>query len=106
MTHPTYSMHRPGSGEDAATTIRVWKSSRLHRTILDRAFTATLTQRLDRLEAKLKAKSITAFARIDHAAGAASVAVQLRPTELLVFRNPKVGTPLMQSNQTSGLDLS
>jgi uncharacterized protein (DUF302 family) len=60
---------------------------------------------LDRLEADLKAKDVTVFARIDHAAGAASVAMPLRPTELLIFGNPKAGTPLMQSNQTIGIDL-
>jgi hypothetical protein len=41
---------------------------------------------LDRLEANLRAKGITVFARIDHAAGAASVGMQLRPTELLILR--------------------
>jgi uncharacterized protein (DUF302 family) len=65
----------------------------------------SVKETLDRLEARLKAKNITVFARIDHAAGAASVAMQLRPTELLIFGNPKAGTPLMQSNQTIGLDL-
>jgi uncharacterized protein (DUF302 family) len=60
---------------------------------------------IDRLEANLKAKDITVFARIDHAAGAASVAMPLRPTELLIFGNPKAGTPSMQSNQTMGIDL-
>src|ERR1700689_4128517 len=60
---------------------------------------------LDRLEADLRAKNITIFARIDHAAGAASVAMPLRPTELLIFGNPKAGTPLMQSRQTIGIDL-
>ena len=60
---------------------------------------------IDRLEANLKAKDITVFARIDHATGAASVAMPLRPTELLIFGNPKAGTPLMQSNQTMGIDL-
>ena len=60
---------------------------------------------LDRLEADLKAKGLTVFARIDHAAGAASVAMPLRPTEVLIFGNPKGGTPLMQSNQTIGIDL-
>jgi uncharacterized protein (DUF302 family) len=60
---------------------------------------------LDRLEADLKANHITVFARIDHAAGAASVAMPLRATELLIFGNPKAGTPLMQSNQTIGIDL-
>jgi uncharacterized protein (DUF302 family) len=60
---------------------------------------------LDRLEADLKTKNVTIFARIDHAAGAASVAMPLRPTELLIFGNPKAGTPLMQPNQTTGIDL-
>ena len=45
------------------------------------------------------------FARIDHAAGAASVGMALRPTELLIFGNPKGGTPLMQDRQTAGIDL-
>jgi len=60
---------------------------------------------LDRLEADLRAKGVTVFARIDHAAGAASVAMPLRPTEVLIFGNPKGGTPLMQANQTIGIDL-
>ena len=65
----------------------------------------SVKETLDRLEANLKAKDITVFARIDHAAGAASVAMPLRPTELLIFGNPKAGTPLMQSKQTIGIDL-
>jgi len=60
---------------------------------------------IDRLEASLKAKGITVFARIDHAAGAKSVDLPLRPTELIIFGNPKAGTPLMQATQTIGLDL-
>jgi uncharacterized protein (DUF302 family) len=60
---------------------------------------------IDRLEAALTAAGITVFARIDHAAGAASVAMPLRPTELLIFGNPRAGTPLMQATQTTGLDL-
>ena len=65
----------------------------------------SVKETLDRLEGDLKAKGITIFARINHAAGAASVAMPLRPNELLIFGNPKVGTPLMQSNQTIGIDL-
>ena len=60
---------------------------------------------MDRLEAAVKAKGLTVFARIDHAAGAAKVGLSLRPTELLIFGNAKGGTPLMQSNQTVGIDL-
>ena len=62
-------------------------------------------QTIDRLEAALKAGGATIFARIDHAAGAASVDMKLRPTELLIFGNPKGGTPLLQAQQTIGIDL-
>jgi uncharacterized protein (DUF302 family) len=59
----------------------------------------------DRLEAALRARAVTVFARIDHAAGAASVGMLLRPTELLIFGDPRAGTPLMQADQTIGIDL-
>jgi uncharacterized protein (DUF302 family) len=60
---------------------------------------------MDRLEAAVKAKGLTVFARIDHAAGATAVGLALRPTEVLVFGNAKGGTPLMQAEQTIGIDL-
>jgi uncharacterized protein (DUF302 family) len=60
---------------------------------------------MNRLEAAVKARGLTVFARIDHAAGAAGVGLPLRPTELLIFGNAKGGTPLMQSVQTIGIDL-
>jgi uncharacterized protein (DUF302 family) len=60
---------------------------------------------MNRLEAAVKAKGMTVFARIDHAAGAAAVGLPLLPTELLIFGNAKGGTPPMQSMQTIGIDL-
>ncbi|UCE76547.1 MAG: DUF302 domain-containing protein [Gammaproteobacteria bacterium] len=62
-------------------------------------------QTLDRFERAARDKGMTVFARIDHAAGAAKVDKVLRPTELLIFGNPKAGTPLMQSRQTVAIDL-
>lgn len=62
-------------------------------------------QTLDRLEAALGAKGIHVFARIDHSGGALAAGLALRPTFLLLFGNPQAGTPLMQSNQTIGIDL-
>ena len=59
----------------------------------------------DRLENMLKQKGMTVFARVDHAAGAKKVGKKLRPTELIVFGNPKVGTPLMQCRQSTAIDL-
>lgn len=67
------------------------------------AFSAKETA--DRLEATVKAKGLTLFARIDHAAGAAAVDLPLRPTEVLIFGNARGGTPLMQAQQTAGIDL-
>ena len=60
---------------------------------------------MDRLAAAVTAKGLTVFARIDHAAGAASVGLTLRPTEVLIFGNARGGTPLMQAVQTIGIDL-
>ena len=60
---------------------------------------------MDRLESEVRARGMTVFARIDHAAGAAEVGLTLRPTELIIFGNARGGTPLMQSVQTVGIDL-
>ena len=60
---------------------------------------------MTRLEAAVKAKGLTMFAHVDHAAGATEVGLSLRPTDLLIFGNARGGTPLMQSAQTIGIDL-
>jgi uncharacterized protein (DUF302 family) len=60
---------------------------------------------INRLEAAVKAKGMTVFARIDHAAGASGVGLPLRPTEVMIFGNARGGTPLMQAMQTIGIDL-
>ncbi|MEI8624597.1 DUF302 domain-containing protein [Pseudoalteromonas sp. B137] len=60
---------------------------------------------MDKFENLAKQKGLNIFARIDHAAGAKKVEQQLRPTEVLIFGNPKGGTPLMQCAQTIGIDL-
>ncbi|MFV8570860.1 DUF302 domain-containing protein [Marinobacter sp. SBS5] len=60
---------------------------------------------MDRLEAEVKARSLNVFARINHAAGARKIGQSLRPTEVLVFGNPKGGTPFMACAQTVGIDL-
>lgn len=59
----------------------------------------------DRLESVLQDKGMTVFARIDHAAGAQKVGKALRPTELIIFGNPKVGTSLMQCDPLVGIEL-
>ncbi|MDJ0787069.1 MAG: DUF302 domain-containing protein [Myxococcota bacterium] len=59
----------------------------------------------DRLEVILAEKGLTVFARIDHAAGAAGVGQSLPPTQLVIFGNPKVGSPLMRCAPTVAIDL-
>ncbi len=65
----------------------------------------TVMETANRLEKVLLEKGMNVFARINHAAGAEKVGKTLRPTELLLFGNPKVGTPLMQCAQRIGIDL-
>jgi uncharacterized protein (DUF302 family) len=60
---------------------------------------------MDRLESEVKAKGLTVFARVDHAASAQAVGLKLRPTELLIFGNARGGTPLMAADQRAGIDL-
>ena len=65
----------------------------------------SVSETIDRLIAAIAPLGMNVFARIDHAAGAAKVGMPLRPTQLLLFGNPKGGTPLMQDRQTAGIDL-
>jgi len=58
-----------------------------------------------RLQALLKARDVPVFAVFDHGGNAQKVEMQLRPTKVVVFGNPKVGTKLMQDSQAAGLDL-
>ncbi|MHC0068294.1 DUF302 domain-containing protein [Nostoc sp. UIC 10890] len=64
-----------------------------------------VTETIDRLEAVLKVKGITIFARIDQQAEAEKVGLSLCPTQLLLFGNPKAGTSLMVAEPTIALDL-
>ncbi len=64
-----------------------------------------VSETIDRLEAIFAKKGITVFLRADHTKNAQSVGAELRPTTTLIFGNPKLGTPLMQSNQVIGIDL-
>jgi uncharacterized protein (DUF302 family) len=60
---------------------------------------------MNRYEAAVRAKGMTVFAHIDHAAGATAVGLALRPTDLIIFGNARGGTPLMQTVQATGIDL-
>lgn len=59
----------------------------------------------DRLESVLQEKGMTIFNRIKHSEAAAGVGIELRNTELIIFGNPKVGSPLMKCQQSVAIDL-
>lgn len=65
----------------------------------------SVPETLDRLEAILKSKGITVFVRIDHSGEAEKVGLKMRPTQLLIFGNPRTGTDLMNSSPSVAIDL-
>jgi uncharacterized protein (DUF302 family) len=64
-----------------------------------------VAETVNRLEEVLKSKGVTVFARIDHSGEAKKAGLGLRPTQLLIFGNPKAGTPVMDAAPTAALDL-
>ena len=65
----------------------------------------TVKETTDRMESILKKKGMTVFNRIKHSEGAARVGIALRDTELIIFGNPKVGSPLMKCQPSVAIDL-
>lgn len=65
----------------------------------------SVTETADRMESILKKKGMTIFNRIKHSEGAAKVGIKLRDTQLIIFGNPKAGSPLMKCQQSVALDL-
>jgi uncharacterized protein (DUF302 family) len=65
----------------------------------------SVPETLDRLEAILRTKNITVFTRVDHSGEAKKVGLSMPPTQLLIFGNPKGGTPIMLAAPLSAIDL-
>lgn len=65
----------------------------------------SVTTTIERLESLLKERGVMVFARIDFSGDAARAGLTMRPEQMLIFGNPKAGTPLMQSAPAAGLDL-
>ncbi|KAA0915228.1 DUF302 domain-containing protein [Psychrobacter sp. ANT_WB68] len=59
----------------------------------------------DKLAAIIESKGMKVFARVDHQKNAQGVSLVLRPTQVIMFGNPKAGTPLMQCEQSIAIDL-
>ncbi|VAW61639.1 hypothetical protein MNBD_GAMMA09-3846 [hydrothermal vent metagenome] len=65
----------------------------------------SVSKTIDRIESVLKKKGITVFARVDHKAGANKAGLKMTDAQLLIFGNPKLGTPLMNENILMGIEL-
>lgn len=73
--------------------------------IVSRPSRYSVPETLDRLEAAVRAKGVTIFARIDHSGEAQRAGLVMRPTQLLIFGNPKAGTALMNASPSIAIDL-
>jgi uncharacterized protein (DUF302 family) len=60
---------------------------------------------VDKLESVLKSKGMNVFGKVNHAEGAKKAGLELKPTQVVIFGNPKVGTPLMQCARSVAIDL-
>jgi len=73
--------------------------------MISKASKYSVTETINKLEAVLKNKGITVVTRWSHSDKAKNVGINLRPTELILFGNPKLGSHLFTSHQTAGIDL-
>ena len=73
--------------------------------IIDERSQHSVEQTVERLTALLHAKGVTLFALVDHSGEAAKVGMKMPPTKLLIFGNPKAGTPLMLTAPSVAIDL-
>src|SRR5262245_51615648 len=76
-----------------------------HNGIENVASKHSVAETIGRLESLAKSKQLTVFARIDFSADAAKAGLSMRPTQMLIFGNPKAGTPLMQAVPSVAIDL-
>jgi len=83
----------------------LWHSLRRMAELITRSASGSVAEAVERLLAALERRSITVFAVIPHSAGARKVGLELRDQTVVIFGNPQVGTPLMQSDATVGIEL-
>ena len=67
--------------------------------------TSGYAETMGRLIEAITSRSLIAFGRIDHAAGASEAGLELGPEEVVLFGDPRAGTPLMQSDPRIGIEL-
>jgi uncharacterized protein (DUF302 family) len=73
--------------------------------VVDLRSPRSVAETMDHLESLVRARGVKVFARIDFSGDAASAGLSMRPMQMLIFGNPKGGTPLLQASPRAGLDL-
>jgi uncharacterized protein (DUF302 family) len=73
--------------------------------IISKASKYSVPETLDRVDALLRSKGIKIFVRVDHSGEAEKAGLKMPPTQLLIFGNPKSGTPVMLAAPTASIDL-
>ncbi|HLW51646.1 MAG TPA: DUF302 domain-containing protein [Candidatus Angelobacter sp.] len=73
--------------------------------IIDKPTQHSVSEAVEKLKGILQAKGVTLFTLVDHSGEAEKVGMKMRPTKLLIFGNPKAGTPLMLASPSSAIDL-
>src|SRR5580700_7436386 len=73
--------------------------------IISKASKYSVPETLDRVDALLRSRGIKIFVRVDHSGEAEKAGLKMPPTQLLIFGNPKGGTPVMLAAPTSAIDL-
>ena len=77
----------------------------VNKGIIEKASNHSVEQTVEKLKNILQAKGVTLFAVIDHSGEAEKVGMKMPPTKLLIFGNPKAGTPLMLAAPSIAIDL-
>jgi uncharacterized protein (DUF302 family) len=73
--------------------------------IISKVSNHSVDETADKLKGILQAKNVMLFALVDHSGEAEKAGLKMRPTKLLIFGNPKAGTPLMLASPSSAIDL-
>ena len=73
--------------------------------VVSKPSNASVARTLERLEAAVRAKGLTVFAKIDHASGARDIGLEMQDAQVLIFGGPKSGTPVMVARPLVALDL-
>ena len=97
--------HRLLAAAAAATVLALPMPSRAQAMLTQFDSPYAYAETVQRLEKTIEARGFTLVAKIDHAAAATGAGLTLRPTLVLVFGNPKGGTPAMQAQPTAAIDL-